>query len=117
MFSKIPIMEIPVPTVILRFHCTHRYYAMMYCFLFPYIVLSDYVEILNLTISPESKRDCRNISVVADSLLENDEFFTLSLWSMGRGVIIGSNSSTTINIIDSDSMSIACVYPIAQVIH
>ncbi len=64
---------------------------------------SDYTGITDFLIfSPFKTRDCVNISIATDDLVENDETFTVELSGNSDGVALGV-SMATVTILDVDS--------------
>ena len=59
----------------------------------------------NLVISAGQSKTCVNISLTDDSVLEQNETFTIEIESMDSRIIPdASRSTTTITIVDDDSM-------------
>ena len=58
----------------------------------------------DLTFDASESRRCLDIGLVDDSILENDEFFTILLASTNQRILIVTNSRT-VTIIDDDSKS------------
>lgn len=58
----------------------------------------------DLTFDVSESRKCFDIGLVDDSILENDEFFTILLASTNERILILTNSCT-VTIIDDDSKS------------
>ena len=63
----------------------------------------DYTALTNITvtIAAGEMMNCSTVMVVNDTLLEEDETFTIMLTSSDTGVNLGNNQ-TTITIIDDD---------------
>ena len=68
-----------------------------------YAVLGD-----NLRLEQGSPRQCRNISIVDDRVLESNEDFSVILTTVDLSVVLSPNI-TTVLIMDNDGM---CVYVI-----
>ncbi len=63
---------------------------------------SDYTGVTEFLIfSPSDTRDCVNISIATDSLLEDDETFTVELSRNTDGVTLGVSMATVIILDDN----------------
>ncbi len=69
----------------------------------PPVLDSDYTGVTEFLIfSPYDTRDCVNIAIATDNLLENDETFTVKLSRNTAGTTLGV-SMATVTIINIDS--------------
>ncbi len=65
---------------------------------------SDYTSVTDFLIfSPSDTRDCVNISIATDSLLEDDETFTVELSRNSGGVTLGVSMATVTIFNTADS--------------